>query len=144
MTRIWAGLGVLGGVLLGLALAATYQQRYSKPTEPPSFQRITFPARRCDLGQVCCLGTMLYTALSGMERRLRYLPRSREFENHVHCRFLQPECSAISQSGEMAILLGGQDTGTLARVAFGGGSPREVLENVKAAQIGDRMETRSP
>jgi Tol biopolymer transport system component len=43
---------------------------------------------------------------------------------------------AISSSGEMAILLGGEDVGTLARVPFGGGAPREVLEGVSGADWG--------
>jgi eukaryotic-like serine/threonine-protein kinase len=134
-TRIWAGLGVLGGVLLGLALAATYQQRYSKPTEPPSFQRITF--RRGDVTSAKFAPgdnvvysaewdgapSTLFAAQPGIrESRPLSLPAARVL--------------AISQSGEMAILLGGQDTGTLARVAFGGGSPREVLENVSGADWG--------
>jgi hypothetical protein len=36
----------------------------------------------------------------------------------------------------MAILLGGEDVGTLARVPFGGGAPREVLEGVSGADWG--------
>ena len=43
---------------------------------------------------------------------------------------------AISPRGEMAILLGGEDEGTLARVPFGGGAPREVLEGVSGADWG--------
>jgi serine/threonine protein kinase len=118
-TRIWAGLGVLGGVLLGLALAATYQQRYSKPSPPPSFQRLTF--RRGDVTSAKFAPgdnvvysaewdgapSTLFAAQPGIrEPRPLSLPPARVL--------------AISQSGEMAILLGGQDTGTLARVAFGG------------------------
>ena len=46
---------------------------------------------------------------------------------------------AISPSGEMAILLGeGAEgsTGTLARVALGGGAPHQILENVSGADWG--------
>jgi Tol biopolymer transport system component len=40
---------------------------------------------------------------------------------------------SISRTGEMAILLGADDVGTLASATFGGGAPREMLENVSAA-----------
>jgi len=42
---------------------------------------------------------------------------------------------AVSRSGELALLLGaaGRATGTLAQVPLGGGAPREILENVTAA-----------
>src|ERR1700751_2846113 len=43
---------------------------------------------------------------------------------------------AISHTGEMAILLGDDTVGTLALVPFGGGAPREVLENVSGADWG--------
>ncbi|MGH9495078.1 MAG: protein kinase domain-containing protein [Candidatus Sulfotelmatobacter sp.] len=134
-TRLWTGLGVLAGVLLGVGLAATYQQRYSKPPEPPSFQRLTF--RRGDVTSAKFAPgdnvvysaewdgapSTLFAAQPGIrEPRPLSLPAARVL--------------AISQSGEMAILLGGEDTGTLARVAFGGGSPREVLENVSGADWG--------
>jgi serine/threonine protein kinase len=133
--RIWAGVGILAGVLLGIGLAATYQQRYSKPSSPPSFQRLTF--RRGDVTSAKFAPgdnvvysaewdgapSTLFAAQPGIrESRPLSLPAARVL--------------AISPSGEMAILLGGQDTGTLARVAFGGGSPREVLENVSGADWG--------
>ncbi|HEX3822099.1 MAG TPA: protein kinase [Candidatus Sulfotelmatobacter sp.] len=134
-TKVWAGLGVLTGVLLGLALAATYVQKYIKPSEPPSFQRLTF--RRGDVTSAKFAPgdnvvysaewdgapSTLFAAQPGIrESRPLSLPAARVL--------------AISPKGEMAILLGGEDTGTLARVAFGGGSPREVLENVSGADWG--------
>jgi Tol biopolymer transport system component len=134
-TKMWAGVGMLGGVLLGLALAATYQQKFSKLPEPASFQRLTF--RRGDVTSAKFAPgdnvvysaewdgapSTLFAAQPGIrESRPLSLPVARVL--------------AISPSGEMAILLGGEDTGTLARVAFGGGSPREVLENVSGADWG--------
>ena len=134
-TRLWAGLGVLAGVLLGVALSFTYQQRFSRPPEPPSFQRLTF--RRGDVtsakfapGDTVVYSaewdgapSTLYSAQPGnREAQALALPSSRVL--------------AISQRGEMAILLGGEDVGTLARVPFGGGSPREVLEGVSGADWG--------
>ena len=134
-TKMWAGVGVLAGVLLGVALAVTYEQRTSRPSEPPSFQRLTF--RRGDVTSAKFAPgdnvvysaewdgepSTLFAAQPGIrESRPLSLPTARVL--------------AISPKGEMAILLGGEDTGTLARVAFGGGAPRPVLENVSGADWG--------
>lgn len=134
-TRLWAGVGILGGVLLGVALSITYQQKFSQHGDPPSFQRLTF--RRGDVtsakfapGESVVYSaewdgapSTLFTAQPGnRESRALALPSARVL--------------AISPKGEMAILLGGGDVGTLARVPFGGGSPREVLERVSGADWG--------
>lgn len=133
--RVWTGLGVLAGVLLGVALHLSYQRAYSRPAEPPSFQRLTF--RRGDVtsakfapGETVVYSaewdgapSTLFSAQPGnREARALALPSARVL--------------AISPSGEMAILLGGEDVGTLARVPFGGGSPRQVLEGVSGADWG--------
>jgi Tol biopolymer transport system component/predicted Ser/Thr protein kinase len=125
---LWIGIGVLAGVLLGLALHATYQGRYSHPAEPPSFQRLTFRRGDVTSAQFAPGDNVVYSAeWDGAPSTLLALPPARVL--------------AISQSGEMAILLGGEDVGTLARVAFGGGAPREVLENVSGADWGPDGET---
>ena len=133
--RVWTGLGVLAGVLLGFALHISYERAYSRPAEPPSFQRLTF--RRGDVtsakfapGETVVYSaewdgapSTLFSAQPGnREARALALPSGRVL--------------AISPSGEMAILLGGEDVGTLARVPFGGGSPRQVLEGVSGADWG--------
>jgi len=133
--RLWAGLGVLAGVLLGVALHITYQQRYHPAPEPPSFQRLTF--RRGDVtsakfapGETVVYSaewdgapSTLFSAQPGnRESRPLPLPSGRVL--------------AISPRGEMAILQGNEDVGTLARVQFGGGSPRPVLEGVSGADWG--------
>jgi eukaryotic-like serine/threonine-protein kinase len=133
--RVWMGLGVLAGVLLGVALHLSYERAYSRPAEPPSFQRLTF--RRGDVtsakfapGETVVYSaewdgapSTLFSAQPGnREARALALPSARVL--------------AISPSGEMAILLGGEDVGTLARVPFGGGSPRQVLEGVSGADWG--------
>ena len=134
-TRLWAGVGVLAGVLLGLGLSISYEQRFSRPPEPPSFQRLTF--RRGDVtsakfapGENVVYSaewdgapSTLFAAQPGnREARPLQLPSARVL--------------AISQHGEMAILLGGEDVGTLARAPFAGGAPREVLEGVSGADWG--------
>jgi hypothetical protein len=113
-TRLWAGLGVLAGVLLGVALHISYERTYSRPADPPSFQRLTF--RRGDVtsakfapGETVVYSaewdgaaSTLFSAQPGNhEARALALPRARVL--------------AISPRGEMAILLGGDDAGTLSR-----------------------------
>jgi eukaryotic-like serine/threonine-protein kinase len=132
---LWGGIGLLAGVLLGLALAVTYQQRFISNAGPPSFQRLTF--RRGDVTSAKFAPgdnivysaewdgapSTLFSAQPGnREARPLALPSARVL--------------AISRRGEMAILLGGEDVGTLARAPFAGGAPREVLEGISGADWG--------
>lgn len=134
-TRVWAGIGVLAGVLLGFALRLSLDKWFIRPAEPPSFQRLTF--RRGDVtsakfgpGESVVYSaewdgapSTLFSAQPGnRESRALELPSARVL--------------AISPRGEMAVLLGGEDVGTLARVPFGGGSPRQILEGVSGADWG--------
>jgi eukaryotic-like serine/threonine-protein kinase len=134
----WTAVKLLAGIVLGLALGLvsgiSYEQKFFRP-EPPSFQRLTF--RRGDVTSAKFApgenvvysaewdGTpsTLFAAQPGnREARPLELPSARVL--------------AISPRGEMAILLGGEDVGTLARVPFGGGAPREILEGVSGADWG--------
>jgi serine/threonine protein kinase/Tol biopolymer transport system component len=132
---LWAVGGLLVGILLGLALLISYEQRFSHRPNPPSFQRLTF--RRGDVTSAKFAPgdnvvysaewdgapSTLFSAQPGnREARPLALPSARVL--------------AISQRGEMAILLGGEDVGTLAQVPFAGGAPREVLEGVSGADWG--------
>jgi serine/threonine protein kinase/Tol biopolymer transport system component len=136
-TKLWIGLAVLAGVVLGLAsrISYEYEQKFVRPAEPPSFQRLTF--RRGDVTSAKFAPgdnvvysaewdgapSTLFSAQPGnREARPLSLPSARVL--------------AISPHGEMAILLGGEDVGTLARVPFGGGAPRDVLEGVSGADWG--------
>jgi eukaryotic-like serine/threonine-protein kinase len=136
-TKLWAGLGVIAGVLLGLALRVSYEyeQNFIRPTGPPSFQRLTFRRGDVTSAKFAPGDTVVYSAEwdgapstlfsaqpGNRESRALSLPSARVL--------------AISPRGEMAILLGGEDVGTLARVPFGGGAPREVLEGVSGADWG--------
>jgi tRNA A-37 threonylcarbamoyl transferase component Bud32/Tol biopolymer transport system component len=124
----------LGGAAAG-AIGGTYLERRLAHSDPPSFQRLTF--RRGDI--VCAKfapgGAVVYGAEwdgapatlysvqpGGREGRPLGLPAGIVL--------------SISRSGEMAILKGAPemgDEGTLARVPFSGGTPRDILENVSAA-----------
>ena len=133
--RLWAGLGVLVGVLLGVALAVTYQQKFLRPSEPPSFQRLTFRRGDVSSAKFGPGDTVVYSAEWDGAPSTLY---SAQPGNHESRALSLPSARvlAISPGGEMAILLGGEDIGTLARVSFGGGSPRDVLEGVSGADWG--------
>jgi len=133
--RLWAGVGILAGVLLGVALAITYQQRFSRPAEPPSFQRLTFRRGDVTSAKFAPGETVVYSAeWDGAPSTLF----SAQPGNHESRTLALPSgrVLAISPRGEMAILLGDEDVGTLARVPFGGGSHREILEAVSGADWG--------
>ena len=130
----WLVLGALGLLLVGLA-AGTYSARRFLVSAPLTFQRLTF--RRGDItaakfgpGDAIVYGakwdgspsTLFSTQPGNREARPLGLPTGRIL--------------AISHTGEMAILLGDDTVGTLALVPFGGGAPREVLENVSGADWG--------
>ena len=134
-TRIWAGAGVLAGILLGLGLRALYERRYAPPPEPPSYRRLTFRRGDVTSAKFAPGDAVVYSAeWDGAPSTLfSAQPGNREAQplSLPSARVL-----AISPRGEMAILLGGEDVGTLARVPFGGGAPREVLEGVSGADWG--------
>ena len=127
----WLILGALSLLLIGLALGAYSARRYLSAA-PLTFQRLTF--RRGDItaakfgpGDAIVYSatwdgapsTLFSTQPGNREARNLGLPTGRVL--------------AISHTGEMAILLGDDDVGTLARVPFSGGAPREMLENVSGA-----------
>jgi len=133
--RLRIGLGVLAGVLLGIGLSFTYQQKFSRPSEPPSFQRLTFRRGDVSSAKFAPGDSVVYSAeWDGSPSTLF----SAQPGNHESRTLSLPTARvlAISPRGEMAILLGGEDVGTLARVPFGAGSPHEILEGVSGADWG--------
>src|SRR5437879_2182657 len=135
----WLILGALSLVLIGLALGTYSARRYLRP-ESLTFQRLTF--RRGDVtaakfgpGDAVVYSaqwdgapsTLFSTQPGNREARPLGLPTGRIL--------------AISAAGEMAIVLGRDPAGTLARAPFGGGAPREMLENVSAADWGPTGDT---
>jgi serine/threonine protein kinase/Tol biopolymer transport system component len=126
--------GIALGVVLGVVSGISYEQKFFRP-EPPSFQRLTFRRGDVTSAKFAPGDTVVYSAeWDGAPSTLfSAQPGNRE------ARPLQIPSArvlAISQRGEMAILLGGDDVGTLARVPFGGGAPREILEGVSGADWG--------
>src|SRR5271156_1117195 len=127
----WLVLAVLSLLLAGLAAGAHSAGRCLRPV-PLTFQRITF--RRGDVtaakfgpGDEIVYSaewdgtpsTLFSTRPGNREARPMGLPAGRIL--------------SISHAGDMAILLGGDDVGTLASVHYSGGAPREMLENVSGA-----------
>jgi len=126
--------GIVLGVALGLVSGISYEQKFFRP-EPPSFQRLTFRRGDVTSAKFAPGNTIVYSAeWDGTPSTLfSAQPGNREA---TPLQLPSARVLAISQSGEMAILLGGADVGTLARVPFGGGAPREILEGVSGADWG--------
>jgi serine/threonine protein kinase/Tol biopolymer transport system component len=141
-TKLWSGIGILAGVLLGLALRITYERTFTRPAEPPSFHRLTFRRGDVTSAKFAPGETVVYSAeWDGSPSTLfSAQPGNREAQPLA---LPSSRVLAISRRGEMAILLGGSDVGTLARVPFGGGAPREVLEGVSGADWGPDGESLS-
>jgi len=127
----WLIPGAVILLLIGLASGAYSARRYLR-SAPLTFQRLTFrrgdvTAARFGPGETVVYSaewdgspsTLFSTQPGNREARPLGLPTGRIL--------------AISHAGEMAILLGADNVGTLASATFGGGTPREMLENVSAA-----------
>ena len=114
------------------AVAGTYFFTRSR-IEPISYQRLTF--RRGDIsaarfapdGQTIVYSAEWDGAPSEIFSTIAGSRESRSMNLPVG------KILAISSQGDMAILLGDVDKGTLARAPLAGGAPRDVLENVTDA-----------
>jgi Tol biopolymer transport system component len=103
--------------------------------EPVTFQRLTFRHGDVTASKFAPNGNIVYTAeWDGAEAAFFVAqPGSREARP---LELPSGTIQSVAASGEMAILIGAGDTGslgTLARVPLAGGAPRAILENVSAA-----------
>jgi hypothetical protein len=127
----WLVIGAVILLLIGLTAGAYSARKYLR-SAPLTFQRLTFrrgdvTAARFGPGDAIVYSaewdgtpsTLFSTQPGNREARSLGLPTGKIL--------------AISRTGEMAIALGADSPGTLARAPFGGGAPREMLENVSAA-----------
>ncbi|HVP52073.1 MAG TPA: protein kinase [Terriglobales bacterium] len=133
-TGRWIAIGALAGIILAIATAAYFAPRLMR-TEPPSFQRLTFRRGDVTSANFAPGGAIVYSAEwdGGPSTFYSVMPGNREGRQLQ----LPPgRLTSVSASGEMAVVLGNGDSGTLARVPFGGGAPREILENVFYADWG--------
>jgi eukaryotic-like serine/threonine-protein kinase len=130
--KLQIGGGLLAALLLGFVSRSFYEQKFGHPPEPPSFQRLTFRRGDVTSAKFAPGSNVVYSAeWDGAASALfSAQPGNREAQPLA---LPSARVLAISPRGEMAILLGGEDVGTLARVAYGGGAPREVLEGVSGA-----------
>ena len=138
---IWKWLLGVAGVLAAIAVAGLLAARLRAP-EPPRFRQLTYhrgyieTARFAPDGQTVIFGSTrrdeplrLYsTRLDSVESRPLDLPAG-------------STVLGVSRTGDMAVLLHSAHhgfwirSGTLGRVALGGGAPREILEHVTDADI---------
>lgn len=128
LTKRLVILGALALLLLGLALG-TYTARTFLRAEPLTFQRLTFRRGDITAAKFGPGDAIVYSAAWDGAPSTLFSTRP---GNHEARDLGLPagKILSISHTGEMAILLG---DGTLARVPFGGGAPRALLENVSAA-----------
>jgi len=127
----WLILGAVILLLIGLAAGAYSARRYLR-SAPLTFQRLTFRRGDVTAARFGPGETVVYSAAwDGTPSAL--------FSTQPGNREARPlglpagKILSISHSGEMAVLLGPDDVGTLASATFGGGAPREMLENVSGA-----------
>lgn len=124
----------LAAALLGLAGGAWFSLRIFHKA-PVTFQRLTFRHGDVTASKFGPDGNIVYSAeWDGAPAAF--------FVAHPGSREARPlelpsgSIQSLAASGEMAILVGTGDTGslgTLARVPLGGGSPRAILDNVSSA-----------
>ncbi len=130
----WLPYALAAGVLLGILPGAFLASRIF-PQDPPVFQRLTF--RRGDVTAALFApgNSVAYSASwEGAPSMLfSTIPGNREARS---LGATAGKLLSVSGTGEMAVLLGGQVSGTLVRIPLGGGAPREILEKVTDADWG--------
>jgi Tol biopolymer transport system component len=139
--RPWRSIaiGALAALILVLAPAAYFAPQLMR-TEPPTFQRLTFRRGDVTSANFAPGGAIVYSAEWDGSPSTFYsvIPGNREGRQ---LQLPSGRVMSVSASGEMAVLLGNGEPGTLARVPFGGGAPREILENVFYADWGPDSES---
>jgi serine/threonine protein kinase/Tol biopolymer transport system component len=130
--RVWL-VPALIALALGLAPGAWLGNRIFRK-EPITFQRLTFRNGDIYMGRFAPGGSVVYAARwdETSPAVFSVQPGNREARD---LGLPSGNILAVSRAGEMALLLGatGRSAGTLAQVPLGGGAPREILENVTAA-----------
>lgn len=129
--RRWMPAVLMAGTLAAASIA--YLAGRAHTTPPATFERLTF--RRGDINGARFAPdgrNVIYSSQwdGGPSQIYSTVPGNRESRS---LGLPEARLLGLSNSGELAILLGSGSPGTLARVPLAGGSPRELLENVTAA-----------
>jgi serine/threonine protein kinase/Tol biopolymer transport system component len=137
-----AFLWIAGVVALAAVVGAFFLGRYSAVKQvnaPPVYHQLTFRHGGIRMARFAPDGqTILYSA-SWESNPVEIFSTRPESPESRPFGLQSAEVLSISQSGEMAVLLGSRNiepfiySGTLARVPLGGGAPREILDNVQWA-----------
>ncbi len=134
-------IGVAGAVaaLIIVAAAAYLAGKSRHLSEVPSFQTLTFRRGQIGAARFSPDGqTVVYSAIWGGSPSEIFVARTESPELRS-LGVTEANLLSVSRAGEMAImlnphLLGGfMSTGTLARVPLAGGAPREIANDVEAA-----------
>ena len=131
-----AALALLAGAALGILLGRSAAK--ARPDSPVSLQRLTYQRGAIYSARFAPDGQSIFYGASWEGRPLE-LFSTRPDSPESRSLGLPADVLSISSAGEMAISMGRRTaigfeaTGTLARVALGGGTPREVLESVQDA-----------
>jgi eukaryotic-like serine/threonine-protein kinase len=135
--RRW--LPATAAVVLGAAIYGSFWLgRRSVPTSQPEYHQLTFQRGSIQSARLAPDGQVVYAAAWDGKPMEMFSTRADNFESRS-LGVANAEVLSISSSGEMAILLNSHfpapfiRTGTLARVPLGGGTPREVLDDVMEA-----------
>ena len=136
MRRLWWS---LAGIVVAAVAFFVLRSLFAANIRPPSFTRITFRRASIWYARLTADGnTVLYNA-SWAERPMEIYSTRVGSTEARSLGITNADLLSVSPTGELAVLINRQgsvpwfDRGTLARVPMGGGSPREVLEDVQSA-----------
>ncbi len=130
----------LAAALAAVVVAGFVGHRLGAGARPPAprFERLTFQRGTLISARFASEGAVVYSAAWGGESAHVYSAR-RESPEARPLDLEGAELLAVSRQGELAVSLGRRfqrgfvHAGTLSRVAFGGGAPRPLLEDVQSA-----------
>ena len=137
--RKWLGL-VAAIAVAAITAALGWWVGHDKPAPLVDYQQITFRTGAMGNARFTPDGSIVYSAKWEDGKNQLYLAHSNDTGSR-ELGIQNAELLSISKSGELAIRLntvfhgGYARSGTLARVALSGGTPRQVLENVQDADF---------
>jgi eukaryotic-like serine/threonine-protein kinase len=134
---------VLAAGFLALAAAAFFVGRGTQHNSLPTFRRLTFERGMILSARFTADGRDIIYGASWESKPVRLFSTPAESPQARPLEIESASLLGISRSGEMALAIGGKLTNhlvirdaTLARAPVAGGAPREMLEQVRAADWG--------